>query len=53
VQRGVAWWWPIALYVVAFMLILAGHFIFSWNVKWVLLIAALGVALISSHLLKL
>ena len=53
VQRGVAWWWPLALYVTAFMLVLAGHFIFEWNVRWVILMSALGVALISSHLLKL
>lgn len=51
VTTGVRWWWPIALYVVLFMVVLAGHFIFDYSYKWVVGVALLGVALIVSHLI--
>lgn len=52
VQVGVAWWWPMAVYVGLFMAVLLGHFEFSWSYRWVLAVTFLGVALIASRLLR-
>ena len=52
VQIGVAWWWPISLYVSLFMFVLLGHFELSWSVRWVLAVAFLGICLIASHLIS-
>lgn len=51
VQIGVAWWWPIAVYVVLFMGVLLGHFEFDWSVRYVLMVTFLGVCLVASHLI--
>lgn len=51
VQIGVAWWWPISIYVSLFMAVLWGHFEWDWSVRWLLAVAFLGVCLIASRLL--
>jgi hypothetical protein len=51
VQVGVAWWWPLALYVTLFMFVLAGHFELNWRARYVVAVAFLGVCLILSHLI--
>lgn len=52
VQIGVAWWWPIAVYVGVFMLVLLGHFELNWGAKWIIALAVIGAALIVSRVLK-
>lgn len=51
VEKGEAWWWPIAVYVPAFMLVLLCHFEWGWSAKWVVAMGVLGALLIASHLI--
>jgi hypothetical protein len=53
-ELGVGSWWPLAIWLVAFMAILLGHFEpsihLSW--RWVVLAGAAGAALVLSHLIR-
>lgn len=51
VRVGESWWWPLAIYVPLFMLVLLGHFELGWSAGWVIAVTFLGVAIIASHLL--
>ena len=51
VQVGEAWWWPIPVYVLIFTSVLLGHLEFDWHVRWLILVALIGVLLIASHLI--
>ena len=52
IQIGVAWWWPVAVYVGLFMVVLFGHFEFEWGARWVIVVSLLGVLLIASRLFR-
>ena len=52
VWKGESWWPPVAVFVLAFMLILGAHLELHWSVKWLLAVTAAGVALIVSHILE-
>ena len=51
IWNGESWWPPIAIYVLGFMVILAGHFELHWSARWLVLAGGLGVFLVISHAL--
>lgn len=52
VRGGVAWWWPVAIWVAALAFILVGHFDMHWSARWLIGFGAFGVVLFASHALE-
>lgn len=51
VWSGEAWWWPVGLFVLAFVLVLLGHLELHWSAKWLIVVSLAGAALLVSHAL--
>lgn len=52
VWHGEQWWWPVALFVLGFMLVLLGHLELHWSVKWLIVTTLAGAFLFASHALE-
>lgn len=53
VRGGVAWWWPVSIYVAVFAFVAVGHFDWHWSARWLITAAAFGAALFCSHAVEL